>query len=313
MLTPDMIPCVPNQCRTRSCLDPLFLLLQFGLNKFIYDCGEDVGFYPARHKCEQTLCPPLPPIDLPNVLATDVRIKRTQTSRHPLPAALNQWKINRSNSTSAADHWLSSNKRKEEENQESIYYESFAANLPQTTTSKKGLWDRVRSNDKLKQMTPTGKWGQLLDSVSERMQQQKVEEDGPDSDLSDWEGETHVSRVLREYYEKKRQPLPHWLRDESVTKQVSTACCAERSPSQTFYKIPAAQAIRRPSRRRLWEEDPDAVKPRYRRQQQPMVEEHHAPKGDLLDSLYGDYYMQQEHAVTRSKSHHSTTRRAIYF
>lgn len=40
-----------------------------------------------------------------------------------------------------------------------------------------------------------------------------------ESDESDWEGETHVSRVIREYYEKKQQPLPHWMYDDGHTKQ----------------------------------------------------------------------------------------------
>lgn len=34
-----------------------------------------------------------------------------------------------------------------------------------------------------------------------------------ESDDDDWEGETHVSRILREYYENNRQPLPSWLLD----------------------------------------------------------------------------------------------------
>lgn len=38
-----------------------------------------------------------------------------------------------------------------------------------------------------------------------------------ESDDDDWEGETHVSRILRDYYESKNKPLPHWLYDTSTT------------------------------------------------------------------------------------------------
>lgn len=44
-----------------------------------------------------------------------------------------------------------------------------------------------------------------------------------ESDDDDWEGETHVSRVLREHYENHRQPLPDWLLNDDVVKSTRTS------------------------------------------------------------------------------------------
>lgn len=80
----------------------------------------------------------------------------------------------------------------------------------------------------------------------------------PESDDSDWEGETHVSRVLREYYEKKGAPLPSWLLDER-TPQSTTTRATDRRPEMPLYKQEEEELARRPSRRnrKLWEVDDD--------------------------------------------------------
>lgn len=65
-----------------------------------------------------------------------------------------------------------------------------------------------------------------------------------ESDEDDWEGETHVARILREHYEKNRQPLPNWLFDEGIPRQRNSEIQNTATPSN-----PA----RTPSRRRLWE------------------------------------------------------------
>lgn len=58
-----------------------------------------------------------------------------------------------------------------------------------------------------------------------------------ESDDEDWEGETHVSRILREYYESKNKPLPAWLFEQ-----------------ETSAHTPSTQ-IKRTSGRRLWHQD----------------------------------------------------------
>lgn len=68
-----------------------------------------------------------------------------------------------------------------------------------------------------------------------------------ESDESDWEGETHVSRVIREYYEKKHQPLPNWMFDDERSRQ-----------QQQPLKQPKSQDVmnRRAHRKpKLWEMD----------------------------------------------------------
>jgi hypothetical protein len=83
-----------------------------------------------------------------------------------------------------------------------------------------------------------------------------------ESDEDDWEGETHVSRILREHYEKKRMPLPSWLFDDRVemkrqpsSRRTNREPLAALSDEQTH-----TSPMRTPSRRRLWEQNPDDSK-----------------------------------------------------
>ncbi|KAI9495866.1 hypothetical protein BDB00DRAFT_870088 [Zychaea mexicana] len=298
------------------------------------DCGQDVGLYPARHKCEQVVRPPLPPINF------DKKVKRnmstTGVSRIAVDA--NQWKcVARSNSATTFDR-----RRKEQQHQtgsrrefidisnrlpaedeedeqqgikdqdgSSLYYDRFAANLPQK--NPKRFWDKVRDgmmdhghgNNQLPWTAPKGNnensssklWNKLMDSV-----QHKLHDDdgdvGAESDASDWEGESHVSRVLREYYEKKRAPLPHYLtsreddsglrRHQNINNQYDSVALAtgtvrkkpsllEQRPSHRRYQklweqqeVPSQRELEREALRQVPREDPPVLR------SQSMRNPHHS-------------------------------------
>jgi hypothetical protein len=70
-----------------------------------------------------------------------------------------------------------------------------------------------------------------------------------ESDEDDWEGETHVSRILREYYEKKRLPLPDWLFDKNTNMHLAKSYKQEPETPVNL--------VNQTSRRRLWEKSSD--------------------------------------------------------
>lgn len=80
-----------------------------------------------------------------------------------------------------------------------------------------------------------------------------------ESDEEDWEGETHVSRILREYYEKKRMRLPPWLFDDDNQMKRQPSSRRNREPLAALdpEEQPRASPMRTPSRRRLWEQNPE--------------------------------------------------------
>ncbi|KAI8996805.1 hypothetical protein BDB01DRAFT_3641 [Pilobolus umbonatus] len=229
------------------------------------DCGQDVGLYPARHKCQ--------PIDRPSMPALPDIYKKTDTS----PTL--------SSSTGTHSKWQSLGTDTRNENEESIYYSNFAANLPETESNGKKLWGKVRQNEKWKQINEknekpkqtTKLWGKIVQATQTMADKiPNRDEHGPgkriqngraslgqwylflfiDSDEDDWEGETHVSRIIRGYYEKKKLPLPEWLfdKDTQVQQRPSSRRPVDNTPKQSSGN---STPMRTPSRRRLWENDPD--------------------------------------------------------
>ncbi|KAI9274177.1 hypothetical protein BY458DRAFT_555102 [Sporodiniella umbellata] len=178
------------------------------------DCGNDVGLYPARHKCTPIDRPPMPP--LPLNFSDSSNSNEVTTPSTPAPS---MWASFRSKSVEPTT----------EKTEDSIYFNNFAQNLPNANDSSqsgKKLWGKVRQNDKWKQLSEknekskqTGKlWEKLIQST------QAVHDDrGAESDEDDWDGETHVSRILREHYEKERLPLPTWLFDQYARNQTSSS------------------------------------------------------------------------------------------
>ncbi|CAG8637125.1 184_t:CDS:2 [Acaulospora morrowiae] len=91
--------------------------------------------------------------------------------------------------------------------------------------SGEGLWGKLRSVRNWKDINGDGTttlsaaqptqgyklWDKLLSAAAAY---KVVEGDSEnESEKEDWEGETHISRILREYYMKKSGDIPNWLYD----------------------------------------------------------------------------------------------------
>ncbi|KAI8143629.1 hypothetical protein BJV82DRAFT_611181 [Fennellomyces sp. T-0311] len=326
------------------------------------DCGQDVGLYPARHKCEQVIRPPLPPINFDKALKRNV--STTGVSRIAVDA--NQWKcVTRSNSATTFDRRKKGvapvhgddkddffklppksklrestrrdDIRREEGPDSSIYYDKFAANLPGDKGGK-NLWDKVRGADHHKlpwaknNETNTGKlWGKLMDSVQNKLH----EDDGPESDASDWEGESHVSRVLREHYEKRRQPLPRWLSRNEDSHTPLTAASMNKKPSlleqrpshrrhqklweqqevpsqrelereALRHQVPREEAVTRSQTMRHQRPRRDLSPPTY-----PQKHHHHEEQNDVLDTIYNNYLSDQSVVRSRSERRYQSSSRKM--
>ncbi|KAL1915115.1 uncharacterized protein VTP21DRAFT_7596 [Calcarisporiella thermophila] len=207
------------------------------------DCGEDVGLYPARHRCRKVERPPLPPIPAlpPQYLST------------PSPSPSPSPSLSPSRSDASAKQ-----------------------SDPKTGTS---MWERLRKNwtegadSSTAQSSKSGTlWDKLL-SATEILSQRN---DWPDSDCSDHEGETHVSRCLREYYESKGR-IPEWLRDEKSKSFIRESVSKSPSPTQNnrttggslfrdiYDNAPQTANERERERKpRLWEEDAPSERTRTR-------------------------------------------------
>ncbi|ORZ09598.1 hypothetical protein BCR42DRAFT_423735 [Absidia repens] len=325
------------------------------------DCGHDVGLYPSRHKCQTNVSlPPVPSIptrfaesnESLQVPRKSVHSPETSSSNgsysRPTSAASSSSfssasTPNFSDSTTASSpasgKWSrfgQRNKQSEDQQQlqqpddESIYFNNFAAHLPEEERQGRKLWGKVRQNEKWKQMNekndvqkPSGKlWGKLLSATQNISDKIPSREDkGPDSDESDWEGESHVSRALREYYETKRRPLPNWLRDE-------------RTPSATKYREPVQDqqhnnhrgrvnyepsshqddTTKTSSRRRLWDHSQE---PSNRERERQELRQQPPPEDNISNSQRQRQYRTQhrdeyDHYDTTSASpSHTATRQSL--
>ncbi|ORY94205.1 hypothetical protein BCR43DRAFT_358994 [Syncephalastrum racemosum] len=299
------------------------------------DCNQDVGLYPARHKCEQVVRPPLPP--LPTSLSIDKdyspppNLSRSTSSSSS--SFLSRSGTTRSNDGSSTRGWgrrlatrtnssgSSSIDTPVDEEDDNIYFNKFAANLePESTTSSatgKSLWGKVRGNDKLKQLSSTqaaaekSKSGRLWGKLFEATQNMTLRDDpGPESDDSDWEGETHVSRVLREYHEKKGGPLPGWLLDERTPSHVQGAdeALARRSSrrKQRLWQVEEQRTQREMERdvlRRMPSGRRSPPPPQQHHQQHHYRhdnEDHDDVQG-IYDGYYAEVYSPPTVARTRSE------------
>ncbi|KAI8879721.1 hypothetical protein K501DRAFT_335870 [Backusella circina FSU 941] len=240
------------------------------------DCGQDVGLYPARHKCAPIERPAMPA--LPTKYLDQKQQSRTPSLDSTSKTISSTSSISTSPSLSSAESsskWSSRRGNKSpttttttEEPEESIYLDNFTAHLPGSETSNssgKKLWGKVRQNDKWKQLNEkndktkqTGKlWGKLLQATQNMAEKiPNRDEKGAESDEDDFDGETHVSRILREYYEKKRLPLPNWLFDDNTPMKRAPSLAASRQKSPTTSE--SSGPMRTPSRRRLWEQTPES-------------------------------------------------------
>ncbi|KAI9281899.1 hypothetical protein BY458DRAFT_498379 [Sporodiniella umbellata] len=180
------------------------------------DCNSDVGLYPARHKCVPVNNSAMP------LLSLETTAETSNPSNIP-PVAKSRWRSLRERNPPVQSV--------NENTNDSIYLDSFVQNLSEindnTSTTGKKLWGRVRNNDKWKQLTEknekassSGKlWEKLLQATHTIAEKSPKDDRGAESDEDDWEGETHVARILREHYEKSRKPLPNWLYDRGDLNQ----------------------------------------------------------------------------------------------
>ncbi|KAI7854452.1 hypothetical protein BDC45DRAFT_535466 [Circinella umbellata] len=320
------------------------------------DCGQDVGLYPARHKCQDVVRPPLPP--LPTKFDDNLRVPRKPIPSHD---SNNNNEPNRSRPTSAAssnssgttNHNVTSdtssatstgskwsrfvrspsnnnikanpnnNNNEGENDDDSFYYNNFAAHLPDQTSDSgsspgqagKKLWGKVRQNEKWKQLNEkydkpkqTAKlWGKLVQAtqtISDKMPSR--DDRGPESDESDWEGETHVSRVIREYYEKKHEPLPRWLFDERAPQPKTNRYSNQRqSREQDDSMLPPLDRqvnSSRPSKKKLWEADPEPQMSQREREREELRQRKQRPpppSSSLKDTTNNVY----EHPSSEERSY----------
>ncbi|KAL0089848.1 hypothetical protein F4703DRAFT_1842959 [Phycomyces blakesleeanus] len=339
------------------------------------DCGNDVGLYPARHKCQDVIRPAMPTLPAKYANLPDSSLQVPRKTPPPLESSTSSYgssststvgfppspkfSSSATSETTTTSKWARFGKstptpREEpnEDEEESIYFNKFAANLPDShsdsppVTGKK-LWGKVRTNEKWKQLNEsaekpkqTGKiWGKIIQATHSIAEASYVDEKGPESDESDWEGESHVSRVLREHYEKKREALPAWLRDE----RTSTRRMAEpTSPERRHMDVEPVRADRNSvgRRQRLWASTPDSDRVLSKREQElqdlrqaqaavPTVyEEPPAPRGredpysensynNPKSSYSGDNYNHQPQSYNRAdnyepKRNQSTSREHPY-
>jgi hypothetical protein len=144
------------------------------------DCDEDVGLYPARHKCNSNnRLPQLPKLcssttssferwnsqqddqDVPDLI--DSNSTSTTVTRQASDSSMEsgKWSLFKSNSTSdVRKHYNGEQERPNEDEDESIYFDNYASNLKNSssltdfrdTTSPNGkiLWGRMKENEKWK-------------------------------------------------------------------------------------------------------------------------------------------------------------------
>lgn len=121
------------------------------------DCGNDVGLYPARHKCT--------PIDRPAMPTLPAQYKKSNSpgtldlnSRNLSSHSMTSSPSSSSNESPQTPKWSPSRTPAVQENDESVYFNNFAVNLPETNEpSGKKLWGKVRQNDKWKQLSEKSK------------------------------------------------------------------------------------------------------------------------------------------------------------
>ncbi|CAO3627249.1 unnamed protein product [Cunninghamella echinulata] len=208
----------------------------------------------------------------------------------------------------------------QQQSDESIYFNKFAEHLPSAEPQQgRKLWGKVRHNEKWKQLTEksessqkSGKlWGKLIQATQNMADKIPSKDDkGPDSDESDWEGETHVSRVLREYHEKKNKTLPNWLFDERTPKpkrhqqqsydQPNYAMQPHHSSTSTDHLSRSTTS----SRRKLWDTSNEMSSRERERNELRQQAQYEKSSSSFQQQKQQDYYQpssqqRQQHSSNR--------------
>ncbi|GAN04905.1 hypothetical protein MAM1_0076c04372 [Mucor ambiguus] len=250
------------------------------------DCNQDVGLYPARHKCNSSnKLPQLPTLcsststsftkwnsrqdeqDVPDLVESNPTSTTVTRQASDSSMESGKWSFFRSSSTpDVKKHCNDEQERPADDEDESIYFDKYASHLKNTSSltdlsntpspNGKKLWGKMKENEKWKELIAekkeeSNKSGKLWERIIHATMSNSVEEDGPESDDDDWDGETHVSRILREYYQSiSTKSLPPWLYDDRTP--ISTLA----SVSSTEHHIIQEQIMNRKNSsrtRRLWQ------------------------------------------------------------
>ncbi|CAO3599309.1 unnamed protein product [Absidia cylindrospora] len=218
---------------------------------------------------------PRPSVSLLRKASSPALSQFTSTRQPPSPPSNEQHHITRANTTTTGPPKWSSSRRsnskpnspaddvKDDPMNATSYLDHYSAHLPAAAmsehsgggTSLKKKWGSVKQNEKWKQLIDKGEqqkpqqssaklWKKLVQATQNMAVQ---DERGPESDESDFEGESHVSRILREHHEKKQhKQLPSWLLDNR-TPLTATPMMNDDTDNELLLKRQAS------SRRRLWD------------------------------------------------------------
>ncbi|CAG8468795.1 11625_t:CDS:2 [Scutellospora calospora] len=100
---------------------------------------------------------------------------------------------------------------------------------PNSKQSTNSLWSKLKTVNNWKEMVEddsvspsrstsgTKLWDKLLSAASSAYNGSIDGNSDNESEKDDWEGETHISRILREYHQQKNGDLPDWLYDPKPT------------------------------------------------------------------------------------------------
>ncbi|ORX42779.1 hypothetical protein DM01DRAFT_149190 [Hesseltinella vesiculosa] len=243
------------------------------------DCGQDVGLYPARHQCEDIERPHLPPLPaiIPDVAKQTDPQPGTEEAKNE--STLSSWSnaLGRLTGKTAAPP-----PPKKEEPPESVddntYFDYYSALLPEEkakAAESKNSWTKVKRNDALQQLVDkqkqqdappsTSLWGKIF-------QGGQKQPDRPNSDESDWDGESHVSRTIRQYHESKTGQVPDWFEEEIKAMDEELAMASDHRQDD-------AVVSEGTHKKHLWDEDPlQQMTARERERQALRDEEQNANK-----------------------------------
>lgn len=129
------------------------------------DCGQDVGMYPARHKCEDVVRPPLPPLPTSSQLsglqsrniARDRSPSRSDRPASPPPSPMPSKKPETKTKPRFGRNLASEEEAAEDHADRQIYFNDIGDSAASTPTSSgKKLWGNLKQNDKWKQIAYGG-------------------------------------------------------------------------------------------------------------------------------------------------------------
>jgi hypothetical protein len=135
------------------------------------DCSQDVGLYPARHKCTPIDRPAMPTLpskyqkstqQYPSSLELNTRTissgsSSSNTSASPSPSFSSVDQPTSKWSSRLGKSSVSSPTEDQYEGEDSIYYNNFASNLPGDQPTGKKLWGKIKQNDKWKALSEKSK------------------------------------------------------------------------------------------------------------------------------------------------------------